>query len=41
MKEQSELDRVSYGSPESKARNKSIGLISVSAVPPREYRMKK
>ena len=38
--EQSELDRMLYGSAELEARSKTIGLWSAPAVPPWEYRKK-
>ena len=40
QKEQSELDRVLYSSAEIEARKKTIGLWSVPAIPPWEYRKK-
>jgi endonuclease YncB( thermonuclease family) len=41
QKEQSKLDQVLYGSAEIEARNKRIGLWSVPALPPWEYRKKR
>ncbi len=40
QKDQSKLDRVLYSSAENEARKKTIGLWSVPAVPPWEYRRK-
>lgn len=41
QKEQTKLDRALYSSAEIEARNKTIGLWSVPAVPPWEYRKKR
>ena len=41
QKDQSKLDRVLYSSAEIEARERTIGLWSVHAVPPWEYRKKK